>query len=59
MVQVDEISPMEFRNMFILHNTIAANDLVTQGARASAAMLFTYFSQNIPPSAPDGLFFNF
>ena len=34
-----------------------ANVLGTQGARASAAMTLTEFSQNITDSAPEGLSF--
>ena len=38
-----------------LYHTIAANALVIQGAQASAAVIVTHFSQNIPLSAPEGL----
>ena len=34
---------------------MGADDLVMQRARASAAMVLTCFSQDILPSAPDGL----
>ena len=48
---------MDDRNMFIdfafIFNTIAAADLATQGARASAAMLLTYFSLNSAVSASE------
>ena len=36
-------------------NTMAANVLATQGARASTVMVLTLFFQNIPVSAPPGL----
>ena len=34
---------------------MAADDLIMQGARASAAMVLTKFARNIPGSAPEGL----
>ena len=34
---------------------MAADDLVMEGAKASAAMALIYFTQSIPISAPDGL----
>ena len=36
-------------------NTMAADGLVTQGARASATMILTYFCWNIVAQAPEGL----
>ena len=36
-------------------NTMAADDLSIQGARASLAMLWTLFSGNAPYSAPEGV----
>ena len=36
-------------------NTMATDDLATQGARASAAMVLTTFCWNILASAPEGL----
>ena len=43
--------------IFILHSLyhMAADSLVTQGARASAAMVLTHFSWNILASVPEGL----
>ena len=38
-------------------NIVTADDLATQGARASVAMVLTYFSWNIPVSTPEGLIF--
>ena len=35
--------------------TMAADDNVTQGTRASVAIVLTKFSQDIPISAPEGL----
>ena len=40
---------------FYIVNIIVADDLATQGAKASAAMVLTYFSRNIPASAPEWL----
>ena len=40
---------------FYIYNTMAADDLAMQGARASAAILLIWLSWNIPPSIPDGL----
>ena len=37
---------------------MAANDLVMQGAKTKAVMVLTYFSQDIPISAPEGLILN-
>ena len=34
---------------------IATDDLATQGARSSAAMVLTQFAQNIPTKAPEGV----
>ena len=42
-------------HVFYMANNMAADDLVTQGARASTAMVLIYLSQNIPVSAPEGL----
>ena len=36
-------------------NIIATGGLAMQESRVSAAMVLTYFSWNIPVSAPDGL----
>ena len=33
---------------------MAADDLAPQGAKASAAMVLTYFFQHIPALAPEG-----
>ena len=46
---------MEDRVMFILHivNNMAAGVLVEQGARASGAMVLTFFSQDIWFSTPE------
>ena len=51
---------MEDDSLFILHTVIimAADDLVTQGARASATILLSEFSKKIPASAPQGLLCN-
>ena len=38
-------------------NNMATDGLAMQGAKASEAVFFTYFAQNIPVSAPEG--FNF
>ena len=38
-------------------DTIASEDLATQGVRAPAAILLTYFSKNIPDSVSEGLKF--
>ena len=38
-----------------LDRTTIADDLVTQVARASAAMVFTYSSQTIPVAVPEKL----
>ena len=38
---------------------MAADDLVTQGAKASAAKVLTTFSQYIPVSAPEELTYRF
>ena len=52
---------LRYVNFFLMDNkvyrvdTIAADSLVMQGARSSAAMLLTWFAQNIPVSAPEGL----
>ena len=37
---------------------MADDDLVMQGVQASAVMVLTYFSQDIPISAPEGLILN-
>ena len=37
---------------------MVTDDLVTQGARASAAVAMIYFSLNIPVPAPQGLTLN-
>ena len=52
-----EILPHGRQNLFILHicyNLVAAS-LMVGGPRASAAMVLTCFSENIPVSAPDEL----
>ena len=36
---------------------MAADGMVMQGCRSSAAMISNYFSQNIPASAPEGVIF--
>ena len=36
-------------------HTMASNDLATQVARASAAMVLSYFGWNVPTSAPEGI----
>ena len=36
-------------------NTVAADDSAMQGTKALAAMVWTYFSRNIPVTAPEGL----
>ena len=38
-----------------MFNTMVADDLATQVARASVVMLLTYLSQNLPVLAPEGL----
>ena len=40
-------------SILLLGNIIAADDLVVQGARTSAAMVLTEFSKNILVSAPE------
>ena len=40
-------------HLYYIVNSMNADDLATQGARPSAAMVLTYFSQNIPISAPE------
>ena len=36
-------------------NTMTSDDLTMQGAMATAVIVLTYFSLNIPVSAPEGL----
>ena len=48
-----ETLPMEDKDLFFVINAIVANHLVTQGARASVAMVVTLLSKNIPVSAPE------
>ena len=38
-----------------MFNTIVADDLATQLAKASVGMLLTYLSQNLSVLAPEGL----
>ena len=38
-------------------NTMATDDMAMPGARASAYMVLTYFSEYIPVSAPERLIF--
>ena len=40
-------------------NIVTADDLATQGATVSVAMVLTYFSWNIPVSTPERLIFQF
>ena len=50
--------PWKTRYMYCLCyivNVVAADGLATQGAKASAGMVLTNFSRNIPASAPSGL----
>ena len=47
---------METNTHFLyLVSTMAADDLATQGARSSGAVVLTHFSQDILISAPEGL----
>ena len=39
--------------MFFILRTTAADDLTMQGARATAPMVLTYISRNIPDSASE------
>ena len=55
LVQAVEILPQVWQAAFLCQNKIAADGLVTQGARASAAMVLMWLSQNILVSAPQGL----
>ena len=43
------------RNTSCIVNTMAVDDLIAQRARATAAMVLTYFSWNMPVSVPEGL----
>ena len=46
----------EAKDPFILKvNTMASDDLVTQGSRASSAIVLTWFLWNIPISTQEGL----
>ena len=51
---------VENKDLLILHviNTSVADDLATQGARSSAAMVLIYISRNIPISEIEGLICN-
>ena len=55
------VSMTPFQTQCILNlcivNNIPADDLVSRGARASVAMVLTYFSQNTLVSTPEGLTF--
>ena len=46
---------MEDKDLSCIVKTLGADDLVTQAARATAAMVLTWFIHNIPFSAPEGL----
>ena len=55
------VSMTPFQTQCILNlcivNNIPTDDLVSRGARASVAMVLTYFSQNTLVSTPEGLTF--
>ena len=42
---------------FYVANVMAADDLETNVATKSVAMVLTYVAQNIPDTAPEGFFF--
>ena len=56
MTQVAETLPHDWQaHLYITTNSIAVDDLATQGARASAAMVLIWFSWNILNSVSEGL----
>ena len=57
MVYVVDI--LSCRRQGLVVNTMAADGLATEGARASAAMVLTCFTRTILASAPEGLVFVF